>query len=470
MTEPREHPTEPHPGRPSGRADLVLAAATFVVVLDLAGVVILLPSIQGDLDASIAGGTWVVAVFVIAMATTLALGARFVGARGGRRALLLGMGTFALGSVVAALAPTLAVLLLARGVQGVGVALVEPAVRAVLRASGDDGRGGRTQGVAALLAAALGPVLPAALATFLSWRAQFWLDAAIGAAVVVAAGRLPRVAPSVRRRVSAGDAILTALALVAAAGAFVVAIEGPGRGWTSAPIVAAAAAAVVGSGVFVAVALRRREPLVGLRLLGNRPFVVGGTVRALTELASLGVFLALSGYLQDQQGRSPIIAGLLLMAIIVGALFTAPVAERLGERADPRRFLVPGFLVTGGGIFWAAHLTPTTPGWFVLAPLAVAGAGIGLLESPADLTIRRATPTDAADAGWLVSRALYLWGIGAGVAVVSATWQSVGVRTAAGVNAALLVCAAAAVVGAVLAALLPAHTASARPGEGTADV
>ncbi len=442
---------------------VILAAATFVVVLDLAGVVILLPSIQGELRGTIAGGTWIVAAFVIAVATTLPLGARLVATLGGRRMLLVGVGIFALASVVAALAPTLAVLLVARSLQGVGVALLEPAVRALLRAHGDGGRASQAQAIAALLGAALGPVLPAALATLLSWRAQFWLDASVGAAVaVVAARRLPSARPSALVRTSGRDLVLTVLAMVAATGAFFAVIEGPRLGWTSARVVASGVAAVFGSVLLVAVHLRQRDPLVSFRLLRRRRFTVGSTVRALTEFASLGVFLALSGYLQDQEGHSPIVAGLLLMPIILGALLTAPLVEQFGGRLDPRWFLVPGFLVTGAGIFWAAHLTPTTPWWYVLAPLTVAGAGIGALESPADRTIQDGTPADAVDAGWVVSRALYLWGIGAGVAVVSATWQSADPQTAAGVNAALTLCAAVAVGGALVATLLPASKGTSR--------
>lgn len=446
--------------RPAGRS-LVLAAVTFAMVLDLAGVVILLPSMQSELGANVGEATWVVAVFVLAAAATLPLGSRLSAAFGSRRMLLIGLSLFALASLIAALAPTTALLIAARAVQGFGVAWVEPAVRFQLRAAGGGSIGRpdeQLQDLAALLAAALGPVLPAVLATVLSWRAQFSLEAVLAIAITAAASRVVVASPPRResRHRLAADFLLTGLGLIGSAGLFVAVIEGPEIGWGSAPLVGTGVGALVLLAILATIASRRRDPLLPVRLLRRRRIAAGNIVRALTEFTSLGVFFGLSGHLQDDLGYSPLIAGLLLMPIILGGLLTAPIAEKYGHRVDVRWFLVPGLLGTAAGVFWLAHAAPEAPWWFFLAPLAVAGAGIGAVESPTELVIRTGAPGHGADAHWRLARVFYLGGIGAGVAVVSAVWRSAGVHTAEGLNSALIVCVIAAAAAVVVATVLPA--------------
>lgn len=438
---------------------LVLAAATFAVVLDLAGVVILLPSIQAELQADITELTWIVAAFVIAAATTIPLGMRLAAGFGPRRVLLTGLGVFCLASLAAALAPTVSLLIAARAAQGFGAALIEPAVHGLLRAPGytqQAKQDEQAQGLAALLAAALGPILPAALATILSWRAQFWLDVLLALAIAVAALRTVAAVSQEARQSSLQmrDLLVTVLGISATVGQFFAVIESPQSGGKLVPLIAVVLVAVMLLVVLVIVELRRHDPLLPLRLLSRRRYTVGNIVRAFTEFTSVGVFFPLSGYLQDEIGHSPLIAGLLLMPIILGALLTAPGAEKYGGRVNAPWFLLPGLLCTAAGIFWLAHITSDTPWWFFLAPLAIAGAGIGAVESPTERVVRNNTPKNANRAGWLLSRIFYLWGIGAGVAIVSAVWQLNGVHFAQGVNSALLVCVVAATMAAAVAATL----------------
>ncbi|WP_432791742.1 MFS transporter [Brevibacterium sp. K11IcPPYGO002] len=312
----------------------------------------------------------------------------------------------------------------------------------------------QAQALAALLAAALGPVLPAALATATTWRALFGLDVVLAA---VTAAAVWRTLPPARRMVGrisvlVRDALMAFVAAAAVATLFFSVIEGARLDAGAVPIVAVAVGALGLLATLAVVDARRHRPLVPLRLLRRRRFVAGNIVRGLTEFASLGVFLPLSGYLQDEVGHSPLIAGLLLMPIILGALFTAPVAEKYAGRVHVVWFLVPGLVCTAAGVVWLAHIAPGMPWWFVLAPLAVVGAGIGAVESPAEAVVASDTPAGADEAAWPLGRIFYLLGIGSGVAVVSAVWQAGGVHTASGVNSALGVCAVAALVGAAIAA------------------
>lgn len=441
---------------------MLLALVSFTVVLDLAGVVILLPSIQGDLAVDLSAATWVIAAFTLAWAAAVPLG--FVVAVRYAPSRTLGPGLWLLGmaSVVAALAPTWPELVCARVGQGTAAAVVSASAWLVTQdptTGPHDGRCARAVGTGALLGAAAGPVLPGMLATWATWRAQFWLEAAmaVGLALVLATGRdlVPARSPSGRRSAaSLRETRTQMLGVLVVAGAAAAVIEVPSHGWNSAIVLLALAAAILVSGGLLIDQFDQRGAAVSMQLLRRRSFGIGNAVRALTEFTSLGIFLPLSGHLQLQLGHSPLAAGLILLSIIVGALLTAPVAEHLEGRIDPRWLLIPGFALVAAGAAWLARLPASPPWWSFIVPLIVVGAGTGALEAPADSAVRRDTPAGAEGPAWVVSEVSYLLGIGTGIAVTSAAWEGAGADGPEGVRAALYLCAASAVVGACLAALL----------------
>lgn len=286
--------------------------------------------------------------------------------------------------------------------------------------------------------AALGPILSGAITTFLSWRIVFGFDAVIGAIVTVGATVATRdVAAERRRNVNRTRSVDIGGFVLSVVGAFFLIyalVEGARVGWGSKSIVGSLAAAVVAILFFLLVESRSKAPLVDLSLFRDRLFGVGNFARGTTEFASLAVFFALSHYLQVQLGYPPFIAGALLMAIILGAVVAAPIAEALVKRADVRLFVVPGFLLVGVGAYWLSHITTATRWLFFIAPLLVADLGFGLLETPTEYAMNlRISPAKSGEADRL-SYAIYLFGIGLGVAVVSGAWQTaaiVDVRSAA---------------------------------------
>jgi EmrB/QacA subfamily drug resistance transporter len=460
MTTPSRRGPDPAPSQLDNRPGPLLAVlvlASFMVVLDYAGAIILLPSILADLAGSLDEATWVVAAFVLTFAV-LFLPAAGAAERWGRRRLFLcGVAVFTLASLAAALAPSLRFLVGVRVLQGAGAAMIEPAVFALIKAAVPRERqqwAFGVQGGAFLLGAALGPILPGALATAWSWRYLFWLNVLLGTVIALSALRvLPRSRPAAPPR--SLDVPGAALGAAALFGFFFAVIEGPRLGWTSVAVIGTFTASVVASVLFLTVEARVANPLVDLRLFGNRTFTIGNAARAATEFTSLGVFLPLSHFLQVQLGHSPLVAGLLLMSVIGGALVTAALAERVTGRLDARWLMVPGFVLAAAGIFWVAHVSPATGWGFFIAPLAVAGAGIGALEGPAENAVRHGVPPARSDAAWRVSYASYLLGIGLGVAVVSSVWRSAsGMGAAAAVNTALLSCVAVALLAAVITCFL----------------
>lgn len=448
-------PSRTHTVRAGALGSLLLAS--FVVVLDFAGSIILLPSIESDLGGTLSQLTWVVAAFVLTFAVGFVPAARS-GARHGRRRLLVaGLGVFVIASAVAATTPWLTLLLAARVGQGAGAAMIEPAVFAIVKTDVSAQRrevAFNARSGVFLLGAALGPILPAALATWLSWRYVFWLDVIVALASLVGVLRL---VPSSSDARSARGHDIVGLVLGAAGlvAVFSAVIDSGRLGWTSPPVIGGLVGAAVLLVLFLFWEARTPDPLLTGGLCGHRLFTIGNIIRALTEFTSLGIFLPLSGFLQTRLDHSPLIAGLLLMPVIGGALVTGSVAEKLAARLDLRLLTVPGFTLVAIGIFWVAHVSQMTNWEFFIAPLAVAGAGIGLLENPAETAIQTGTPATVPDTAWRTSYVIYLLGIGIGVAVVSSVWQtSSHLGAAAAVNTALYSCVAAALAGVITAMFL----------------
>lgn len=410
-----------------------LTLGSFVVVLDSAVVFVPLPAILGELGGTLDQGAWVLGGFVLTFAAFLLPCLRLTDRRD--PAMLFGGGVtlFTLASSAAALSSSMWFLLGARVVQGLAAALTEAAVFASLKAlfaAQQRERVFRVQGAAVGLGALLGPIVGGAVTTGLSWRFVFWLDVLLG--VVVLVGALLSL-PRSRRVPGEGNPVGLGWWL-GGVGLFLLLfgiVEGAPLGWSSPLIVGAFGAAAVSLAAASGYERRSHVASARWRLWRFRRFAVGNVLRAVNEFASLGVFFALSHFLQTELGYSALVAGALLLAVIFGALATSPVAERLSARLDARLVVVPGFVLLAGGIFWVARVTPET-GWeFFVAPLAVAGAGFGLMESVVVETTRTALPDTRSTDGWGISYTSYLLGIGLGVATVAAVWQS---ETAAGVR------------------------------------
>ncbi len=169
---------------------VIFAFSSFMVILDAASLPIPLPSILKDLGGTLDAVTWVFGAFILAFAIFLLPCGRLADGYG-RRVLFLSGGTvFAFGSLAAALAPSMTVLIGALAVQGIGAAMLEPAAHALIVATfpPEQHKGAfGAQRVGVFLGAALGPILSGGLTTVLSWHSIFWLNLLMGGAVVAGA-------------------------------------------------------------------------------------------------------------------------------------------------------------------------------------------------------------------------------------------------------------------------------------------
>src|SRR5215210_4127861 len=223
----------------------IVSVALFMVVLDNLVVTTALPSIRADLGATIQSLEWTVNAYTLSFAVLLLTGAALGDRYGRRRVFVIGLGVFTVASAAAALAPTTAVLIAARAVQGAGAAAVMPLTLTLLSEAFPAGKRGLVLGLwsgISGLGVAIGPLVGGAVVDGISWHWIFWLNVPIGIALVPLAAR--RLTES---RGPAKHLDLPGLALggVGLLGVVYGIVRGNELGWTSATIVGTIATGAV---------------------------------------------------------------------------------------------------------------------------------------------------------------------------------------------------------------------------------
>jgi EmrB/QacA subfamily drug resistance transporter len=376
---------------------VAVALATFMTYLDNNVTNVAIPTIQRDLHLSIAGLEWVVSSYILVFAGLLLAGGRLADAFGRRRLFLAGLAVFTLASAAAGLAGSGGVLIGARVVQGLGAALMVPATLAIIVATFEDARE-RSRAVAiwtaiGAMALAFGPLIGGFISQHLHWGWIFLINVPIGVAtfaVGLAAVGESRDSTAGRRLDLPGLATST-VALFALTYAL---IEGHDRGWTSAGIIAAFAAAAVAGAAFAIIESRTAAPMVPISLFRSRTFSGGIGTMMLWAFAIFGIYFFTSLYLQGVLGFSPTRAGLaflpmaLIMAVFAGV--SGPVAARIGTH----RTVALGLVLNAVGLYLFWRLGAGT-GFAALIPgFALFGAGSGLMNVPLTNAVLGAMPPE----------------------------------------------------------------------------
>lgn len=468
------------------RPGRVLATVTAAQVLSVASatvVAVALPSIARDLDASPSEQQWVIDAFVLVFASLLVAGGVLGDRRGRRRVLLAGLGVFATASLVCAVAPGVGWLLGGRVLMGLGPPLVLPASLAIVVAAYPEpaarARAIGLWGAGSGTGVALGPLLGGAIVDTLGWRWVFGVNVPICLLLALLAWRfVPRDRPA--RPEHPFDLPAAALLTGGVAALVFALIEGRGLGWTSAPVLGSAAAAVV-----LLAALVRRErvhpaPLVDLALLRGRTFVAAN----LGAAALFGAFTALAVYFsvffQQVQDRSALAAGLCLLPQGALVALCAPFAGRLTARIGARTPMLAGMACATTGVLVLLPIAPSSSIAALAGGLALTGMGLGLALPAMTVTALATAPPERTGMASALHNASRQLGQTFGVAVLGTVLLAragdvprgrlsgaAALDFVAGLHLALAVAAAGlAVAGLAVAVLLPARLRRAPDGKG----
>jgi EmrB/QacA subfamily drug resistance transporter len=372
-----------------------VALGAFMLLVDVSIVNVALPSMTTALHATFTSLQWVINVYALALAALL-LGLGSLSDLIGRKPVYLGgLGLFAVASLAAGASPDTTVLIVARGVQGVGGAAMFATTIALL--------GGFYQGRDRVLAfgvwgavngaaAAAGPIVGGLLTQALSWRWVFFVNLPVSVvAIAVSARVLPRERPARRGRID----LPGVLTFTVAAGAFTAALTRVSdNGWTSATTLALLGAGTLAVVTFVAVEARTRWPVLELSLLRRGPLAGVLVAAGLYSVAAFAYLAYESLWLQSVLGMSPVQTGLALMPLALAAFGVSLLAGRWLHRVPARWRIAGGLALIGAGALAQAHLGGGS-GWSTLSPgLVITGIGVGLATGPLASAGLAAVPVD----------------------------------------------------------------------------
>lgn len=366
------------------RTLLTVCLGMFMAFLDGTVVNLALPTIQSRLHGGISGLQWIVDGYVLVYAAFLLTGG-VLGDRFGRKRLFLtGLGVFVLGSVICAVAPGIAVLIVGRIVQGLGGALFVPGTLAILAHAFPDPRQ-RAQAIGIWssvsgLSLALGPIVGGILVDRLGWQSIFLLNIPIG--VIVIALAIRSLTETSSPEGTAIDVPGQVLAVVWLGSLTYALIESNQSGWGSPQIIALLVVAAVGLTAFLTVEARSKKPMLPLSFFTSVNFATCVAVAVLIGFGLLGSFFFLSLFLQNVQQYTPLAAGLRLLPAVLAVSVCAPLAGRLAGKFGSRWLMGLGMTIVAATWLLFRLVSADTPygTWWPL--LLGLGAGVGLTMTP----------------------------------------------------------------------------------------
>ncbi len=423
----------------------VLSVGLGLIVLDGTIVGVALPIIIEDLQMDLTDAQWVNSLYAVVLAAILLSSGSMSDRWGRKRAFLMGVVVFVLGSMLAASASSAGYLIGSRAVQAVGAAMIMPStlstVNAVFRGTYRAAAFG-VWGAVISGAAAIGPLAGGALTQWVSWHWIFLVNLPIGVIVFAAAWiTVPETrGKPMGRGVDVDGAILSAIGF----GALVFAIiEGPDLGWwkpqadlnllgwkwtQNAPISAvpvAFAISVVALSLFLYWEQRRkrigRAALLDLSLFKLRTFSWGNITAAMVAVGEFALIFVLPLYLVNALGLDVMGAGMVFAAMAVGAFFSGASARHMAARfGSPGTVIVGLALEVVGVVILIFLLRPDTDAASVAGPLVIYGLGLGLASAQLTGTVLSEVPVQISGQGSATQSTVRQLGSALGTAVSGA--------------------------------------------------
>jgi EmrB/QacA subfamily drug resistance transporter len=365
----------------------VTTLGAFMAPLDGSIVSVALPKIASTFRMEYAGVIWIPIAYLLPLATLLLTFGRLSDIRGRKRFFISGFTLFTVASALCGLSQSGAELIVMRGVQGVGAAMIGATSAAIVTQVFPKEKLGRALGVnvlAVYIGLSVGPTLGGILVQTLGWRSIFYINVPIGIAVVyIAIKRLRESSPS-RTRGGSFD-FLGAVLFVSGLSLVILSLTLVGRAtWTDPLILGPLVGGLSLLVVFLTVELRRGEgALLDLDMFrGSRLFAAANISAMLNYTAFFAVPYFLSFHLQTLKGFSPGAAGLVLISMPIPMAMLSPLSGWLSDRFGSRTFATMGMGLMCAGLLLLSQLNLTTPLAYLVVALFVMGVGMGLFSAP----------------------------------------------------------------------------------------
>ncbi len=405
---------------------LTVALGVTMVALDGTIVAIANPAIKKDLGATLAQVQWITSGYLLALAVSLITAGKLGDRFGHRKTFLIGVVGFAAASAAIGLAPSVALVVAFRVVQGVFGALLMPAALGLLRASFPAEKLNAAIGIwGAVIGAstAAGPIVGGLLVEHVSWESVFFINVPVGvlALVMGLAFLLDRRTEKAPRSFDVPGIVLLSGAMFCLIWAL---IKAPEWGWGDMGTLGFLAVALVAFAAFVFWEARAPEPLLPLSMFRSVPLSAGTVLMVLMAFGFMGGLFFVTFFLQNVHGMSPVESGLHLLPLTAMMIVSSPLAGAVITKVGPRAPLVGAMVITAVALFGMSTLeadsgTLITSLWFALLGLGLGPVMVGATE----VIVGNAPLEHAGVAGGLQQAAMQVGG-SLGTAVLGAVMAS----------------------------------------------
>ncbi len=403
---------------------LILAAmilAVSMTFIDQTIVAIAIPELQGDLSLTSTGTQWIINGYLLSLAALFAFGGRLADIAGHRRMVVIGVLVFATASGLCGATPTTGAagpwIITFRVIQGAGAALMFPAALAIVVAAFPLRERGRALAIFFGIAGAftsIGPLVGGYLVEW-TWRAIFWINipVAIGALVLTAISK-----PDDARH----PAPLDYRGAVLVSGGMGLAVLGLQQaslwGWGSVATIGCIVAGIALLAAFVRFELGLESPLMEIRTFADRAFAVDNAVLFLLMIPFIPLFFFASMYAQISLGESASETGLYLLIFFAGFFVATQRGGRVLDTKGARPTVILGCAVAAVGFALWAHEMPDLSVGSQWPFMVLAGAGVGLVLSPANTDALNRVPSSRYGEATGITQTVRNFGSSLGLAVL----------------------------------------------------
>lgn len=405
---------------------LPLALAQFVCSYAATNMNVAINAIATELNTTVHGVQLAITLFTLVMAAFMIPGSKLTDIWGRKKCFVLGLIIYGIGTVIAALAPNLPILVIGYSIfEGIGTALLIPPVYILVTVSYPDLKArARSFGVISAMAgvgAAAGPLIGGIITTAISWRAAFLLQSLLVALILVLSRKiLSSPAPSPHPRFDIFGTILSAVGLIS----IVVGIlQASTYGFSSWHVWLFVVIGAIILALFAWYEHHRekgnKEPLLSLSLFKNKTSNLGLVTQNVQWLMLQGTSFVVSVFVQTVRGFSAVATGLILTPATIGVLLSSVIAGRLAARFSQRSLIRAGFVMTILGIallLWLARATSSL--WTFVPGLFLMGAGVGVMLTSSVNVVQSAFPEQKQGEISGLSRSVSNLGSSMGTAIV----------------------------------------------------
>jgi EmrB/QacA subfamily drug resistance transporter len=375
-------PDQQQPSIPSNKwlVLVIVSFGFFMILLDTTVINVALQTLHEEFQSSLQQTQWIISVYVLAMGIVMPLSGYLSRRFGSRRIYLLGLGIFGLGSFLCGLSNSITQLILFRIIQGIGGGITSPLGIALLLQSfqvKEHGTALGYYGIVSLVAPALGPILGGFLVSLNLWRVIFFINPPIAVISILLSIRF------LNRDTHSGPKSLDLAGIIAEVIGFGSVLMGATLaatiGWLARETLSWFGLGILGLVAFIIIELWiAKEPILDLRLFGNRIYLNASLLGYVSVLALFGAEFLLPLYLQSLRGLSPLQTGLTLLPMAISSGLMVILSGRIYDRIGPRLLMIVGFSLLAVNTWQFSNLQADTPILWIMELLVLRGVALGL--------------------------------------------------------------------------------------------